>query len=63
MAVSIHWTGLLVSPKLPAIKSSFRAGQKLNAIIHSITLLNCSPACSRASFMSFLEVKGHIYIE
>jgi len=53
-----HWTGLLDSPKLQNTPS-FSAEQKLNVLIPSVTSLTLLPT---ASFLDFLDVKGHRHI-
>ena len=50
MAEYNHWT------TQTAKYTSFRAEQKLNVLIHSLTLLTLLPT------VSFLEVKGHMHV-
>jgi len=53
---SLDWTtGLTQTAKF----TLFSAEQKLNILIHSVTLLSLLPTIS---FLEFLEVKGHLHI-
>jgi len=57
-----HWTGLLdrtTGLTQTAKYNSFSAEQKLNFLVSSVTLLTL---LSVASFLEFLEVKGHMHI-
>jgi len=61
-----HWTGLLDWTTgldywtHPTAKyNSFSTEQKLNFLISSVTSLTLLPT---ASFLEFLEVKGHVHI-
>jgi len=57
-----YWNGLLgwtIGLTQTAKYNSFSAEQKLNVLISSVTSLTLLPT---ASFLEFLEVKGHMHI-